>query len=170
MVVHSQTVTGPDAFAFVRHSGEAHRISPQEALRLARCEPDTSARPPRHDHHDMVATAFDGPLTAPSEKTAVVPTGVQGQCYNKLKAHASHSQLNLLVSEDDLNAALEDLRRFPLLPTTMQTLSGALRERSPADLTDLIVKLHKDNLLCTYPDTDCARREPRVICSMGFVQ
>lgn len=170
VVVHSQTVTGSDAFAFVRHSGEAYRISPQEALRLARCEPDTPARPPQEDHHDMVAAAFDGPLTAPPEKTAVVPTGVRGQCYNKLKAHASHSQLNLLVSEDDLNAALEDLRRFPLFPTTMQTLSGALRERSPADLADLIVKLHKDNLLCAYPDTDFARREPRVICSMGFVQ
>ena len=117
----------------------------------------------------MVAAAFVGPLTAPPEKAAVMPTGVRGQCYNKLKAHASHSQLNLLVSEDDLNSALEDLRRFPLLPTTMQTLSSALRERSPADLADLIVMLHKDDLLCAFPDTDFARREPRVICSMGFV-
>ncbi len=168
VLVHSQTVTGSDSFAFVRRSGEARRISPQEALRTARCQPDSPARPPLPDHHDLVAAAFAGPLTTPPEKVAVKPTGVRGRCYDKLKAHMSNPQLNLLITDDDLNAALEDLRRFPLLEGATQTLAKALRERKPPDLAHLIVSLHRDGLLSAYPDTGFARLEPRVICSMGL--
>ena len=44
VVVHSRTVTGSDAFAIVSATdGEANRIAPQEALRLAECEPGEPA-------------------------------------------------------------------------------------------------------------------------------
>ena len=168
VLVHSQTVTGSDTFASVSRTGKARRVSPQDALRVARCEPNTPPRRPLPDHHGLVAAAFAGPLTVPPEKVAVMPTGVRGRCYAKLKDHMSDRQLNLLITEDELNAALEDLRRFPLLPSALQTLSNAVRERTTADLADLIVKLHKDGLLSEYPETAIDRREPRVICSMGF--
>lgn len=80
VVVHSQTVTGSDVFAFVRRGGEVLGVSPQEALRLARCKPGTPARQFWDGHQDMVPAAFAGPLTAPPEKTALAPTGVRGQC------------------------------------------------------------------------------------------
>lgn len=109
-----------------------------------------------------------GPLTLPPEKVAVKPTGVRGRCYDKLKAHISNQQLDLLVTPDELNTALEDLRKFPLVEEATQTLAKALRERKLPDLAHLIVSLHRDQLLCAYSDTRAARREPRVICSMGF--
>ncbi len=168
VLVHSQTVTGSDAFARVSRSGRARRVSPQEALRAARCEPDTPARPPLSDHHRLVVAAFRGPLVSPPEKVTVMPTGVRGRCYEKLKAHMAHPQLDLLITEEQMNAALEDLRQFPLLESAMQSLAKALRERKPPDLARLIVDLHRDGLLCSYPDTGFARQEPRVICSMGF--
>lgn len=56
----------------------------------------------------------------------------------------------------------------PSLSGALQTLSKAARERTAADLADLIVPLHKDGLLSEYPETGIDRREPRVICSMGF--
>jgi len=168
VLVHSQTVTGSDAFAVVHRSGEARTISPQEALRMAECEADTPPRSPLTDHHDLVAAAFDGPLTTPPEKVAVVPTGVRGRCYEKLKTYKSSPQLDLLAPDEELGAALEDLRRYPLQPSALQTLARAVRERTPADLAALIVDLHREHLLCEYPDTSATRTEPRVICSMGF--
>ena len=169
VLVHSQTVTGSDAFAVVHRSGDARSVSPQEALRMAECKADTPPRSPLTDHHDLVATAFDGPLTTPPEKVAVVPTGVRGRCYEKLKTHKSSPQLDLLAPDEELGAALEDLRRFPLQPSALQTLARAVRERTPADLAALIVDLHREHLLCEYPDTSTTRTEPRVICSMGLM-
>ena len=169
VVVHSQTVTGSDTFAFVHATAKARWISPQEALRTAECDPDTPPAPPRPDHHDMVAAAFEGPLVAPPRKVAVVPTGVRGRCYNKLKDHADQAQLDLFTSADGLDRALEDLRRFPLRESASQRLARALRERRTPDLAALIVELHKEKMLCAYPDPQQSRNEPRVICSMGFL-
>ena len=166
--MHSQTVTGSDAFAVVHRSGDARSVSPQEALRMAECKADTPPRSPLTDHHDLVAAAFDGPLTTPPEKVAVVPTGVRGRCYEKLKTYKSSPQLDLLAPDEELGAALEDLRRFPLQPSALQTLARAVRERTPADLAALIVGLHREQMLCEHPDTSTTRTEPRVICSMGL--
>ena len=167
VVVHSQTVTGSDAFALIHRSGAARRITPQEALRMAKCEPATPPRPPLPDHHDLVAAAFKGPLTTPPGKVAVVPTGVRGRCYQKLKNFKSNPQLDLLAPQQELNAALEDLRRYPLQPSALQTLARALRERTPADLAALITDLHREQMLGEYPDPSTSNQEPRVICSIG---
>ncbi len=168
VLVHSRTVTGSDAFALLLRSGGARRVTSQEALRLAECRPDTPARSPLPDHHRLVAAAFRGPLTAPPAKVAEMPTGVRGRCYEKLKSHMADPQLDLLISPEDMNAALEDLRRYPLLESATQALAKALRERKPPDLARLITDLHQDGRLCAYPDRQLARQEPRVICSMGF--
>ena len=168
VVVHSQNVTGYDTFALVTEDGRARRLSPQEALRTSECDPDTSPAAPRSDHHDLVAAAFAGPLTAPPEKVAVVPTGVRGRCYNKLKDHASQAQFDLFTTPEDLDRALEDLRRFPLRNSSLQRLARALRELATPDLAALVVGLYKEGMLCNYPDPAQPRREPRVICSMGF--
>ena len=168
VVVHSQTVTGADTFALVKVGGHARRLTPQEALRNAKCAPDTPPSSPRSDHHDLVAAAFKGPLTTPPEKVAVAPTGVRGRCYNKLKDHAAQAQPDLFVEPDDLDLALEDMRKFPLLDTALQRLARALRELGTPDLAALIVDLHKEKMLCDYPDPSLPHREPRVICSMGF--
>lgn len=169
VVVHSQTVTGVDTFALVEAGGKASRsLSPQEALHAAECGPDTPPLHARTDHHDLVAAAFEGPLTSPPEKVAVVPTGVRGRCYSKLKDHASQAQLDMFTSAADLDRALEDLRRYPLLESSTQRLAVALRERSTPDLAALIVELYKEQVICDYPDPSRSRTEPRIICSMGF--
>lgn len=169
VVVHSQNVTGHDTFAVVTEDGQAKRLSPQEALRTVECEPETPPTAPRSDHHDLVAAAFAGPLTAPPEKVAEVPTGVSGRCYNKLKYHTTQAQFDLFTTPEDLDRALEDLRRFRLRNSSLQRLAHALRELATPDLAALVVGLHKENMLCHYPDAATPRREPRVICSMGFV-
>ena len=48
VLVHSQTTTGSDAFALVSRAGRARRLSPQEALRAARCQPVNRGAPSTH--------------------------------------------------------------------------------------------------------------------------
>ena len=66
VLVHTQTATGTDAFGFVEPSGQARRVTPQEALRLAKCEPSTPSVERLDDHHDLTAAALGGPLRTPT--------------------------------------------------------------------------------------------------------
>ena len=170
VVVHSVGVTGSDAFAFVACDGGARRVTPQEALRLARCELDTPAVERHAGHHDLVAAAFEGPLRAPVEGATAALTGVRGRCWERLKNHRSDIEPNLLFTAEALDQALGNLCEWPLQEGATHRLAGALRERRIEDLAALIVNLHADGLLCVTPEEGAPREvlEPRIICSMGL--
>lgn len=170
VLVHSKTVTGSDAFAFVPTGGRGERITPQRALAMAACEPGESPPPRLPQHHDLVQAAFAGPLTAPPERPGETPTGVRGLVWNRLEPLRDTLSDNLLFSREDLEAALNDLAAHPLQSPAAERLSKARRQRSNEDLAALLVNLHQDGQLCEYPDTSDqeGRPEPRVICSMGF--
>ncbi len=170
VLVHSKTVTGSDAFAFVSAAGRGERITPQRALTMAACEPDEAPATRLPEHHDLVAAAFAGPLTAPPERPGETPTGVRGRVWNRLEPRRDSLTDNLLFSRDDLEAALNDLASYSLMQPATERLAKALSQRSNEDLAALLVNLHQDGRLCEYPDTSDreGRPEPRVICSMGF--
>ncbi len=168
VLVHSQTVTGSDAFAFSDTGSEARRVTPQEALRLARCEPDTPPADHLYDHHTLVARALNGPLRTPPRRATGSLLGVRAKCWQKLRDHHSTIAPNLLFSRDELDGALDAINERPLLEAAMQKLSGALRERKPEDLAALIVDLHRCGRLCVPRERSVGRSEPSVICSMGL--
>lgn len=172
VLVHSKTVTGSDAFAFVSTGGRGRRITPQRALAMAACEPDESAAPRLPRHHDLAAAAFAGPLTAPPERPGETPTGVRGRVWNRLEPLRDSLADNLLFSREDLEAALNDLASHPLQPRAADRLAKAQRQPSNEDLAALLVNLHQDKRLCEYPNTSDqeGRPDPRVICSMGFTR
>jgi len=168
VVVHSQTVTGSDAFAFTGTDGESRRITPQEALHLARCEPETKPAVRLEDHHDMVAIALDGPLRAPPSKATGALLGVREKCWRKLNDHRATMTPSLFVDPDELDAVLDAINERPLYETVKQKLSNAIRNRTPEDLAALVIDLHRDGRLCLPVPQGGARTEPSVICSMGL--
>ncbi|MCY3924257.1 MAG: phospholipase D-like domain-containing protein [bacterium] len=170
VVVHSVGVGGTDVFAFVPCDGDPRRILPQEALRMARCDPETVAERRFDDHHDMVASAFEGPLAVPPDGGTAALVGIRGRCWQRLQNHRAEIAPNLLFDADLLDEALGELCELPLQEGAKQRLAMAMRERTPEDLAALVAGLHSDGLLCV-PLTDGARQgrqEPRVICSMGL--
>lgn len=170
VLVHSKTVMGSDAFAFVPAGGRGERITPQRALAMAACEPDESPAPRLPRHHDLAAAAFAGPLTAPPERPGETPTGVRGLVWNRLEPLRDSLADNLLFSREDLEAALNDLASYPLTSSAAERLAKARKQRSSEDLAALLVNLHQDDRLCEHPDPSNreGRPELRVICSMGF--
>ena len=168
VVVHSQTVTGSDAFAFTGTDGESRCITPQEALHLARCEPETKPAVRLADHHEMVAIALDGPLRAPPTKATGVLMGVREKCWQKLSGHRATMAPSLFVDPDELDTALDAISQRPLYEAVKQRLSNAIRNRTPEDLAALVIDLHRDDRLCLPATPSGARTEPSIICSMGL--
>ncbi|MCY3561817.1 MAG: helicase-related protein [bacterium] len=169
VVVHSRTVTGSDAFAVVAAAdGEARRITPQEALRLAQCEPDEPAAPRLADHHELVAAAIGGPLRHQPGRATGALQGVRGKLWRLIYDHRDAFEDNLLCTAADLHAAHDAVNERPLLESATQRFANALRDRTPADVAALLVELWHDDRLCTAPPDASAQAEPSIICSMGL--
>lgn len=168
VLVHTQTVTGADAFAFVQPDGEARRVTPQEALRLAECQPDTPCVKRLDDHHDLTAAALQGPLRTPAGRATGALQGVRGKVWRQLHDHMSSLADNLLFSKADLTAAHDAMNERPLYPSAIQRLAKASRERSTEDLAALVADLHKDNRLCIPPTPEGAHTEPAIVCTLGL--
>jgi len=168
VLVHTQTVAGADAFAFVEPSGQARRVTPQEALRLAECKPDTPAAPRLDDHHDLTAAALGGPLRTPAGRATGALQGVRGKVWRRLHDQMDSFTDNLLFTKTDLEAAHDAMNERPLYESATQRLAKAVRDRSVDDLAALVVDLHNDNRLCVPPAADGTDTEPTIVCTMGL--
>ena len=169
VVVHSRTVTGSDAFAAIdAATGDAHRITPQEALRRAECEPATPPAQRLGNHHELVATALTGALRTAPARAITSLSGVRAKVWNTLHGHMGTFDDNLLFSTAELSAAHDLINEHPLLESATQRLSGALRDRTPADLAALVVDLWRDKRLCEPPSQADSDATPSIICSMGL--
>ncbi|MXW41686.1 MAG: NgoFVII family restriction endonuclease [Acidimicrobiia bacterium] len=168
VLVHSQTVAGSDAFAFTGTDGESRHITPQEALRRARCEPETKPAVHLEDHHEMVATALNGPLRASPSKATGALLGVRGQCWRKLHTHRTTMKPSLFTDADELDTVLDAINERPLKETVKQKLSSAIRNRTTEDLAALVIQLHRDGQLCLPAPQSGTQTEPSIIGSLGL--
>ncbi len=62
--------------------------------------------------------------------------------------------------------AIEALHARPLTEQAKQSLSRALRERTPQDVLALVTQLHNEDRLNVVFETE--QEEQRIICSMGL--
>ena len=168
VLVHTQTVAGADAFAFVEPTGQARRVTPQEALRLAECEPDTPSVQRLDDHHDLTAAALGGPLRTPTGRATGALQGVRGKVWRRLHDQMDSFTDNLLFTKADLEPAHDAINERPLYESATQRLAKAVRDRSAEDLAALVVDLHNDHRLCVPPTPDDTDNEPIIVCTMGL--
>ena len=168
VLVQTQTVTGADAFAFVKPSGQARRVTPQEALDLAECKPDTPPVPRLTDHHDLTAAALGGPLRTPTGRATGALQGVRGKVWRRLHDQMDRFTDNLLFTRADLEAAHDAMNERPLYESATQRLANAVRDRSVNNLAALVVDLHNDNRLCVPPPQDGSHAGPTIVCTMGI--
>lgn len=150
------TEAGIDAFAMYDDAtGDAALLTPLEALRTFRAEPETPTGVMRDDHFDLERELVHGPLAA---ETAAVGNlkGIRAWTWKRLAG---------TIWDADAHEALDDLHTRPLTTFASNQLSIARRNRyTENDLVELLNRLHREERL-TIPTT--ANDELRVVCSLG---
>ena len=168
VLVHTQTIAKVDTFAFVSLDGEAARITPQDALRLAECDPSDSAIDRLKGHHDLTETALGGPLRATHGRATSYLQGVRGKVWRILHDGMGSFKDNLLFTRDEVGAAHDAMNERSLYDSATNQLAKAARSYNPNDLAALVVGLHREDKLCIPPISEESSVEPDIVCTMGF--
>ena len=170
-LVYMRTAQDNDALAWMDRDGRNVTESQFEILRAAECKPNTPALPRHENHHHLVRRAAE---QIASEERNVGgqlgrPSGARFRTYERLKNHAERVERSLFDTEN-LRRAIDEIYRYPLRQSAIDTLNRQLRSGiSDDDLAGLVVEMREDGRLCIVHGEDEEPQEPRIICSMGLI-
>ena len=167
VLVFVRTPEGADVLTRVRADGTVAGGSQFDILAAAECEPDTPAAPRRPDHHDLVAAGVRAIVRREQHTGGRLgrPSGARYKVYVRLRDHAR--TIAGQFGEAPLSAAVDAIYHRPLRQSAADSINRQIRSEIPdAALAQLVVDLHADDRLCV-PGEGPARREPRIICSLG---
>ena len=170
VLVFMRTADGNDALAYVDREGRSITESQLEILSAAECRPDTPAQPHHESHHELVA---EGVRHVVREEKRVGgqlgrPSGARFRTYTRLKAYADAIK-GQLFDVDALHKAIDDIYRYPLRPSAVDTLNRQLRSGVSDDqLAEIVMSLREEDRLCLTGDAAAEAQEPQIICSLGL--
>ena len=170
VLVFMRTADGNDALAYVDREGQSITESQLEILSAAECRPDTPAQPHHESHHELVA---EGVRHVVREEKRVGgqlgrPSGARFRTYTRLKAYADAIK-GQLFDMDALHKAIDDIYRYPLRPSAVDTLNRQLRSGVSDDqLAEIVMSLREEDRLCLTGDSAAEAQEPQIICSLGL--
>ena len=97
------------------------------------------------------------------------PSGARFRTYERLKNHAEQVR-GTLFDTQPLRRAIDDIYRYPLRQSAVDTLNRQLRSGvSDETLAQLVIALRDDDRLCLVHEED-ERQEPQIICSLGLIE
>ena len=170
VLVFMRTADGNDALAYVDREGQSITESQLEILSAAECRTDTPAQPHHESHHELVA---EGVRHIVREEKRVGgqlgrPSGARFRTYTRLKAYADAIK-GQLFDVDALHKAIDDIYRYPLRPSAVDTLNRQLRSGVSDDqLSEIVMSLREEDRLCLTEDAAAESQEPQIICSLGL--
>jgi hypothetical protein len=169
VLVYLRTAEGNDALAWINQAGESVTESQFAILKAAECAPDTPALPRQESHHVLVRKGVELIITEEKNVGGQLgrPSGARFRTYERLKRYAEQVKGTLFESQELLRA-IEDIYRYPLRPTAIDTLNRQLRSGvDDDDLAQLVVALRAEDRLCLIHEEE-QTQEPRIICSLGL--
>lgn len=171
VLVYLRTAEGNDALAWVDQGGNTVTESQFAILQAAACDSDTPAIPRQDNHHELVQKGVE--LIVKEEKSIGGqlgrPSGARFRTYERLKRYAEQVKGTLFESPE-LHKAIDEIYRYPLRPSAVDTLNRQLRSGvSDEALAELVMALREEDRLCLVHEEEQAQ-EPRIICSMGLAE
>jgi hypothetical protein len=171
VLVYLRTREDNDALAWLDEQSESVTQSQLEILKAAECEQDTPALERLEQHHELVGKAVE--LIFSEEKMVGGqlgrPSGARFRTYERLKRYASEVE-GTLFDTRELAAVIDDIYRYPLRPTALDTLNRQLRAGiSDEQLAELIIALRDEGRLVLLQE-EVEEQEPQIICSLGLVK
>jgi len=168
-LVYVKSPEGNDHLAWIGQDANTVTESQFVILKAAECAPDTPAQPRAENHHELVAKGLE--LAVTQDKTVGGglgrPSGPRRRAYDRLM-HYAKEQTNTLFRDQELERALDDIYRHPLLETSADLLNRLMRSAvNDVELAEAVKSLREEGRL-TYSDEDAALREPRIVCSLGL--
>ena len=166
-----RTADGNDALAYVDREGRSITESQLEILSAAECRPDTPARPHHESHLQLVAEGVKHVVREEKRVGGQLgrPSGARFRTYTRLKQY-SETIKGQLFDVDALHRAIDDIYRYPLRQSAVDTLNRQLRSGiDDIQLADIVISLRDDDRLCLTDDADEVQ-EPRIICSIGLFE
>lgn len=168
VLVYTLSRFGVDRIGFAPQGGTPRRLSPLDAIEISACAPDEHGLPRLEQHHKLVRSAVDGPLSPEEYGTEGTLTGVRRRVYERVRNHLGDTTGQLFSADPDVQEAVDALYRLPLTEQAKQALVRALRERTPEDVVALVSTLHQEGRLTV--DTSKEPDDVHIVCSMGFIQ
>ena len=154
VLVYMRTADGNDALAYVDCEGHSITESQLEILSAAECRPDTPAHPHHESHHELVAEGVGHVVREEKRVGGQLgrPSGARFRTYTRLKAYADTIK-GQLFDVDALHKAIDDIYRYPLRPSAVDTLNRQLRSGVSDDqLAEIVMSLREEDRLCLTGD------------------
>jgi hypothetical protein len=171
VLIYMKTAEGNDALSWIDKGGKSVTESQFAILKAAECAPDTPAVPRDEKHHELVQKGVE--LIIEEEKSVGGqlgrPSGARFRTYERLKRYVEEIKGTLFESQEFLKA-IDEIYRFPLRQTAIDTLNRQLRSGiSDETLALMVIALREEGRLCIIHEEEQIQ-EPRIICSMGLVK
>ncbi len=171
VLMYMKTTEGNDSLIYVNRHGNSVTQSQLAVLKMAACDESTPAIAKDQQHHDLVKKGTE--LLAEEEKNMGGqlgrPSGARFRSYERLKSYVQEMKGTLFVT-DELLKAIDDIYRYPLRQSAIDTLNRQLRSGiSNQQLAELVVALRMDDRLCIVSE-EIEKREPQIICSLGLFE
>ena len=171
VLVYMKTADGTDSLAWIDEAGNTVTQSQLAILKAAECSPETPGLPRHPEHHALVQRGVE--LMIQEERSSGGqlgrPTSARHRAYTRLLAHRDRlRQTAPLFVSGELDRAIDDIYRYPLRSTAVDTLNRQMRAGiSDDDLAQLVIALRADERLSLIHE-DGEAHEPYILCSMGL--
>ena len=167
VLAYVRTAAGTDSLVRVDTSGQPLTYSPLAVLQAAACPPETPGLPLDYRHHALVAEAASA-KQANILNAAGALSGTRRRVYQRM-SHRLSAPTGTSFTDDVLAEAVEAVHNRPLTENADRILRQRIREGiDDHDIAELLVALHRDDILCRIAPAHTGRGETHIVCSVGL--